>query len=117
MTEEEIIDLILENYYYYEHFMLENALKEHSDEKLLEVRSSDESGTLVSVSMHGKNLVNAGGYLYFNSDSDSPKKHRLPGFLKEYKVSRLRYYLFWPVVGIALVELVFILLNQWFFKS
>lgn len=122
MTVDSIIDALIEKYYYYDKLVLEAAIAALTKddvkiqevknrllgEQLVEILETNENGTVVAISMHAKNLVNAGGYLYFKKDSPSRKPPSEPAFLREYKVSALRYYLFWPLLAFALLETVFI---------
>lgn len=123
MTVNTIIDALLEKYYYYDKVILEDAIKEFTEEdvkkqekvktrllneKLVEFLDNKENGTEVAISMHGKNLVNAGGYLYFTTDAPARKPPSEPAFLREYKVSAFQYYLFWPLFALALLETGFI---------
>ena len=123
MTQKEIIDAFLSKYYYYENFLLEPALKEFTgddeqklekvkkrlfEEELVEKQSISPEGTKITISMHARNLVNAGGYLYFYGDGER-KKHpegKLPPLRHE--VSAFQYYLFWPLLIIVIFETAFI---------
>lgn len=124
MTEEEIIDAFLSKYYYYENFTLEPALKEFTgknDQKLealkkrlfkevlIEKTSEETDRTIVTISMHAKNLVNAGGYSYFYGDTSDTKfvNKNMPRLSHE--VTGFQYYLFWPLFVIAILEAAFII--------
>lgn len=124
MTVNTIIDALLEKYYYYDKLILEDAITEFTEndankqehvkskllnEELIDIIDKKEKGTEVAISIHGKNLVNAGGYLYFTSDSPPRKPPSEPAFLREYNVSAIRYYIFWPLFALALLETGFIL--------
>ncbi|MFW6309612.1 MAG: hypothetical protein ACOC1D_00790 [Prolixibacteraceae bacterium] len=123
MSKEEIIDAFLSKYYYYENFLLEPALREFTGddeqkleqlkdklfaEELVEKHSSGEEGTKITVSMHARNLVNAGGYLYFYGEGERkrPSQERMPPL--SYEVSGFQYYLFWPLFFIVILETAFI---------
>lgn len=123
MTQEEVVDAFLSKFYYYENFLLEPALREFTgddnrklekikkrlfEEELVEQHSSGEEGTKITISMHAKNLVNAGGYLYFYGEGERKKQpqERMPPVRHE--VSAFQYYLFWPLFFIVILETAFI---------
>ena len=123
MTEEQVIDAFLSKYYHQESFALDPALKEYTGENnqkleavkkrlfsevLIEKMGEANNEIIVSISLHAKNLVDAGGYSYFyGNGTDKKAGEKMPRW--SYEVSGFQYYLFWPVFIIAILEAAFII--------
>ena len=125
MKEEEIIDDLLSTYYYYDDFSLDAVLKKYFKnsqinierlkqrlikENLIEQLPQSKSEANAMISMRGKNLVNAGGYLFFYGDKSQRKREKEPSFIREYKVPAFQFYSYWPLFFIGLIQLIAILL-------
>ena len=126
MTEDKFIDSFLEQYYYYENFVLEDVLEEYSsdpekkenlkkrlfnEDLIEEISGNDNNNTTVEISMRGKNIENSGGYMHFRHGARNKKEKPIPPFMREYKVGIIQYYLFGPILVIAILEAVFIMIK------